>query len=93
VWHDGRDLPPCRSTAGSWRRAALLPEVLSCRRGDLTLWGTTPNVYFSKFLIRRFFENHDKIKILKNSECSDTLHISKFFCGSHIFAKKEERKM
>jgi hypothetical protein len=24
VWHDGRDLPPCHSAAGSWRQAAPL---------------------------------------------------------------------
>jgi hypothetical protein len=31
VWHGGTDLPPCRSAAGSWRRAAP-----PCRRAPMT---------------------------------------------------------
>jgi hypothetical protein len=50
MWHSGRDLPPCRSAAGTWRRPA--------RHGsdgrNLPPWGMAPDVYFSKFLIQPF---------------------------------------
>jgi hypothetical protein len=50
VWHGGRDLLPCRSAAGSWRRAAppcrqkCYPTAVPHGDMDLTPWGTTPYV-------------------------------------------------
>jgi hypothetical protein len=61
-------------------RAALPPEVLSCRRApcrqglnavghggrNLPPWGMASDIYFSKFLFRPFiFENQSKINIKK----------------------------
>jgi hypothetical protein len=70
MWHGGRGLSPWRSAAGSWRRAAwpcgqrCSPAAVPHGGRDLTPWGmaagmlppwgTTADVYFSKFLVRLF---------------------------------------
>jgi hypothetical protein len=47
MWHGGRDLPPCRLAAGSWRRATppchqkCYPAAVPHDVRDLTSWGTT----------------------------------------------------
>jgi hypothetical protein len=55
MWHGGRDLPPWRWAAGSWRRAALpcrqkcYPAAVPHGGRNLPPWGMAPDVYFSNF--------------------------------------------
>jgi hypothetical protein len=69
VWHDGRDLPPCRSAAGSWRRPAppcrqnQAPAAVPDGVRDLTPWGTTPGaccrgVRRQMYISRKFWFGH-----------------------------------